>query len=148
MTSVAYSQPKGAIFAGCENGTLVSWSSVHGDLTGAFRTGIPGTVTKLALSSKDLLVTGTGFSLLMIQQVFEAGRIHIPARAAGKGNCFDALVIVQEAMMRERARAEAAAEGRTLPAEEEKGEERKEESMGLIKDQKESKETIESLDSS
>ena len=69
---------------------------MHGDLTGAFRTGLPGAVGKLMFNSKDLLIGGSFHSFLMIWQIFEAGLCQVAQKDPGKANIFDAMMGFQE----------------------------------------------------
>lgn len=78
------------------------WSSLHGDLVGAFKTEAADTVTKLKLTSKDVLVGGTGESLIALWELFETRVVTIKE---GKGNAFDQFVaqmIAAETEKRER----------------------------------------------
>ena len=79
---------------------MVSWNSTHGDLIGAFKTGFYGSISKLAMTSKDLLICGNWFSLLIIWQIHEAGLTLIPKRDPSKPNSFEMIAGHQEEMQK------------------------------------------------
>ena len=62
---------------------------MHGDLTGAFRTGFYGALTQLRFASNDLLVGGTWGSQLVVWSISEAARKAIPKRDPNRSNAFD-----------------------------------------------------------
>ncbi len=70
----------------------MSWSSVHGDLTGAYRTGLMGALTKLQLTSKDILIGGTWYSLFIIWRIFEAALTPIAKKDSAAPNVFDTIL--------------------------------------------------------
>ena len=74
---------------------MVCWSSVHGDLVGAYRTGIQGAITQLRLTSKDILVAGTWCSLIVMWQIFEPARTLIPKRDPARVNVFETIMTQQ-----------------------------------------------------
>lgn len=67
----------------------MAWSSVHGDVVGAFRTGVTSAVTKLGLTSKEVLLGGTWKSMLILWEIFETKMGLIPQKEQGKPNVFN-----------------------------------------------------------
>jgi len=67
----------------------MAWSSVHGDAVGAFRTGITSAITKLCLTSKEVLIGGTWRSMLVLWEVFETKMCLLPQRGEENPNVFD-----------------------------------------------------------
>ena len=116
---------------------------MHGDLTGAFRTGLPGSIGKLIFNNKDVLIGGTTFSLLMLWQIHEAGLAVIQKKDPIKPNVFDSIVGKQEEYKQAMGFGKVEEEKEVAP------QENKEEEVKLVRnDNKYERELIEPLDDS
>ena len=65
------------------------WSTIHGDVVGAYKTGLSGGITKLAFTSKDILIAGSWRSYIIFWEIFETKMITIPTRKEGVRNYFE-----------------------------------------------------------
>ena len=63
---------------------------MHGGVAGAFKTGLTDAITKLKLTSKDMLVSGTNESSIILWEFFEPKVFTISKK--GTENIFDQYV--------------------------------------------------------
>ena len=78
INAVIYCHANATIFGGCsvniniqQDGNLIAWNSVHGDLIGAFRTGLAKGISQFVLKDDSTLVGGTCHSSLVLWKTFE-----------------------------------------------------------------------------